>query len=139
MCVVLKSGGKTYVRDGWSGTLLFSSVDDAEAIQYAIDRCSDIYIDAGEYMLNQRGSFTDPESLDEYSYSVIVRSDVRIVASPRAVFKPINVSIGILIGEAEFYWVGGVFDGSLQMFRIEMGVASYLRVVGAELWLEMWF
>jgi len=42
MCVVLKGGGKTYVRDGLSGAVVFSSVDDAEAIQYAIDRCGNI-------------------------------------------------------------------------------------------------
>jgi len=121
MCVVLKGGGKIYVRDGLSGAVVFSSVDDAEAIQYAVDRCSDIYIDAGEYMLKQRGSFADPESGDEYSYSIVVHSDVRIVANPRAVFKPVGVDIGILVGEAEFHWIGGVFDGSLQNVEYKDG------------------
>jgi len=121
MCVVLKGGGKTYVRDGWSGAVVFSSLDDAEAIQYAIDRCGDVYIDAGEYMLNQRGSFVDQESGGEYSYSVVVRSNVRVVANPRAVFKPVDVDIGILVGEAELYWIGGVFDGSLQNVQYKDG------------------
>jgi len=104
----------TYVRDRGSDAIIFGSVNDAEAIQHAFDRCGEVYVDAGEYLLNRRGSFVDPESRDEYSYSVVVRSDVRVVANPRAVFKPVDVSIGILVGEAEFHWVGGVFDGSLQ-------------------------
>jgi len=117
----LKSGGKTYVRDGWSGAAVLIAVDDAEAVQYAIDRCGDVYIDAGEYMLNRRGLFMDPESGNEYSYAILVRSGVRVVANPRAVFKPVDVDIGILVGEAEFYWVGGVFDGSLQNVQYKDG------------------
>jgi len=55
--VVFKRGSVTYVKDGESGEIVYSSLDDASAIQFAINKANDegggrVYVKRGEYVIN---------------------------------------------------------------------------------------
>jgi len=57
--IVFKGGGKTYVKNGLTGAIEFSSADDASAIQYAISSAVSqgggrVFIKAGRYVLSRQ-------------------------------------------------------------------------------------